>query len=344
MQGPLADGVGWLRAVARKLGHGVLALALAALSLWQLRTSPHPLTATLALVTTLPLAVAGRWPVAALGVTALAAVLASALGISATPFEFVAILVALYSVSLRHERRWSALAAILVGLGTLFVRRGVDVFEVGFELALVALTWILADALRTHRALVRALEERSRSLERARSEEARRAAAEERARIARELHDVVAHSLSVIVLQAAGGRRVAAESPEEARTALAAVERAGREAMQDMRRLLGVLGEEGSQDRRPQPGLRRVDDLLEQVRAAGVDLEARVAGLPELPPALDLCAYRVLQEGLTNCMKHAPGGKVRLDIRADGGDLWLEVADDGARRRDGSWRRARGGA
>ena len=119
-------------------------------------------------------------------------------------------------------------------------------------------------------ALVRALEERSRSLERARWEETRRAAAEERARIARELHDIVAHSLSVIVVQATGGRRVAADSPEEAKAALAAVERAGREALHDMRRLLGVLGEEGSQDRRPQPGLRGVDDLLDQVRAAGV--------------------------------------------------------------------------
>ncbi|MBJ7602162.1 MAG: two-component sensor histidine kinase [Candidatus Dormibacteraeota bacterium] len=307
-----------------------LAVILALYSLWLLDAWQRPVFITFGLLTTLPLALTWRSPVAVWATIAAGAVLASIAGVPATPTEFTAGLVALFVLTQRHSRLRSGLIAGVFALGTAFVRRQVNGFELAFELAIVALNWLLAGSVRTQRALVNALEERARSQEQIRAEEMRRAAAEERARIARELHDIVAHSLGVIVVQATAGGRVVDESPEEARAALNAVERTGRDALADMRRLLGVLREDGPSARQPQPGLDQLEPLLERFRAAGLDLAVEIdRPLPPLPAGLDLCAYRVLQEALTNCLKHAPGRPARLQLRCREGALNLNVSNDG---------------
>jgi len=306
------------------------AVVLALYSLWLIDAWQRPVYITFCLLTTLPLALTWRWPVAVWATVAAGAVLASIAGVPATPTEFTAGLVALFVLTQRHSRLRSGSIAAVFALGTAFVRRQVNGFELAFELAIVALNWLLAGSVRTHRALVSALEERARSQEQIRSQEMRRAAAEERARIARELHDIVAHSLGVIVVQATAGGRVVDESPGEARAALEAVERTGRDALADMRRLLGVLREDGPSDRQPQPGLDQLEPLLERFRAAGLDLTAEIERpLPSLPSGLDLCVYRVLQEALTNCLKHAPSRAARLHLRSREGALNLSVFNDG---------------
>jgi len=158
------------------------------------------------------------------------------------------------------------------------------------------------------------------------------AIADERARIARELHDVVAHAISVIVLQARGGRRMLAERPDETRGALDAIERAGEQALAEMRRLLGMLR---AADERaalaPQPGLDRLGELAAEVAAAGLPVEIRVEGAPvELPPGVDVSAYRIVQEALTNALKHAGPARATVVVRYGGDAVELEVVDDGA--------------
>jgi signal transduction histidine kinase len=154
---------------------------------------------------------------------------------------------------------------------------------------------------------------------------------DERARIARELHDIVAHAISVIVLQARGGRRLLDSEPDEARHALDAIERTASQALGEMRRLLGLLRESGEQLAfAPQPSLARIDVLAGQVTAAGLPVEVEVRGeAVELPPGVDLSAYRIVQEALTNALKHAGPARARVVIGYEPGELVLEIADDG---------------
>jgi signal transduction histidine kinase len=157
------------------------------------------------------------------------------------------------------------------------------------------------------------------------------AVAAERARIASELHDVVTHNVSVMVVQAGAARQVLADSPDEAREALLAVEASGRTAMSELRHLLGLLAPVGDELLRPQPGLVQLPSLMSRVRAAGLAVELTVEGEERpLPPGLDLAAYRVIQEGLTNVIRHAGQSRaeVRLDYRAD--DLLIDITDNGS--------------
>jgi signal transduction histidine kinase len=161
--------------------------------------------------------------------------------------------------------------------------------------------------------------------------------ADERTRIARELHDVVAHAISVTVVQARGGRRMLDESPDEARAAFDAIERTSTHALAEMRRLLGMLRESDDDlALAPQPSLTRLDALAEQVRAAGLPVEIAVEGDPvELPPGVDLSAYRIVQEALTNALKHAGPARARVRVRYAQEELELEITDDGAGNGDG---------
>jgi signal transduction histidine kinase len=175
------------------------------------------------------------------------------------------------------------------------------------------------------------LADRAAAAERDRAEHAARAVAEERARIARELHDLVAHSMGVIVIQSQAGQRSVAADPEAARAALASIETSGRQGMAEMRRLLGLLTGPSDRSVSPQPGLRDLDALVERVREAGPAVQLQVTGDPgALPPGVDLAAYRIVQEALTNVLKHAgPSVTARVCVRVDGRAVEVEVRDDG---------------
>jgi signal transduction histidine kinase len=197
-----------------------------------------------------------------------------------------------------------------------------------------ALAWVLGDSLRTRRAYFAQLEERAARLEKEREAQAKVAVAAERARIARELHDVVAHNVSVMVVQADGAAYVLDAAPDQAKNALETISSTGRQALAEMRRLLGVLrtGEhvEGG-EYVPQPDVEQIDELVEQCRSSGLPVDFKVEGTPRpLPSGVELTAYRIVQEALTNTRKHGgpdTGASVRLVYFDDG--LGLLIEDDG---------------
>jgi len=176
-----------------------------------------------------------------------------------------------------------------------------------------------------------AAETRAAAAERERDAAARLAVAEERARIARELHDIVAHSVSVMVLQVGAVRHKLPPGSEEDGEALRSVERAGRTALAEMRRLLGAMRNDGEEaELVPQPGLDGLDSLLEEVGRAGLPVELHVEGdAAPLPRAIELSAYRIVQEGLTNALKHARATRADVTVRYEPRALQLEIRDDG---------------
>lgn len=196
------------------------------------------------------------------------------------------------------------------------------------------LAWVLGDSMRTRRAYFDQLEERAARLEREREAQSKVAVAAERARIARELHDVVAHNVSVMVVQADGAAYVMDAAPDQARQALETISSTGRQALAEMRRLLGVLRTGDTRESGeyvPQPDVEQIEDLLDQVRQSGLAVDFRVEGTPRpLPSGVELTAYRIVQEALTNTRKHGgpnAGASVRLVYFDDG--LGLLVEDDG---------------
>ncbi|MFJ6017396.1 sensor histidine kinase [Streptomyces sp. NPDC092952] len=196
------------------------------------------------------------------------------------------------------------------------------------------LAWVLGDSMRTRRAYFRQLEERAARLEREREAQSKVAVAAERARIARELHDVVAHNVSVMVVQADGAAYVMDAAPDQAKQALETISSTGRQALAEMRRLLGVLRTGDAQESGeyvPQPDVEQIQELIEQVRQTGLAVDFKVEGTPRpLPSGVELTAYRIVQEALTNTRKHGgpdAGASVRLLYFDDG--LGLLVEDDG---------------
>jgi signal transduction histidine kinase len=302
-------------------------------------SDPFPVwPAALALVATLPIALRRRFPIPVLGVTLSAA---AAMYFIFDNFLLPGAVIALYTIA-AHVGRPSS---IRIGLATAFVLA----FPVGKIIAdtdagnaedsvagaavygVFAAAWLLGDNLRTRRAYLREVEERAARLEREREANARRAAAEEQARIARELHDIIAHNVSVMTVQAAAAGDAFETQPGRVREALASIESTGREALTELRRLLGsVRPDDGSSTFAPQPRLAGVDALVEQVRAAGLAVELAVEGTPqELPPGVDLSAYRIVQEALTNTLKHADATKASVRVRYGAEALEVEVVDNG---------------
>ncbi|MBB5120406.1 histidine kinase [Streptomyces eurocidicus] len=254
-----------------------------------------------------------------------------------------AMLVIIYTVA-SGPVRWASRFALIGGLLAPLIatlrwgnpEQGVNQHIIGTVFVTVpfVLAWVLGDSMRTRRAYWAQLEERASRLEKDREQQARMAVTAERARIARELHDVVAHNVSVMVVQADGAAYVLDASPEQAKQALETISGTGRQALAEMRRLLGVLRtEEGAEGGEyvPQPDVEQIGDLVEEVRGAGLPVEFRVEGAPRpLPSGVELTAYRIVQEALTNTRKHGgpeAGASVRLTFFDDG--LGLLVEDDG---------------
>ena len=281
----------------------------------------------------LPLVVRRRWPLAVVLVVLGALLVQLAiLPAGAELRSSLGPLVALYTAGEQLERRLAI--GILIGFGValaaLVLRQAGlpdGLQQVIQTEILFVVAWFVGDAARIRRLYAQAREEQVRLLETQREEESRRAVQEERARIARELHDAVTHHVSVIVIQAGGAQRALDMRPAEARVALEAIDATGRLALTDMRRMLGILGEGASGE--PLPGLERLGDLVEQVRAAGMDVELSVEGMRrQLDPGLELSAYRIIQEGLTNSLKHAGGGRARVVVRYQPQSLELEIDDE----------------
>ncbi|WP_042426883.1 sensor histidine kinase [Streptacidiphilus anmyonensis] len=194
------------------------------------------------------------------------------------------------------------------------------------------LAWLLGRFTSIRRAYYLELEDRAARLERERDAQSKVAVAAERARIARELHDVVAHNVSVMIVQADGASYVMDASPEQAKEALVTIAATGRQALAEMRRLLGLLrSEESTGEYVPQPGVEQLPDLLEQVRSAGLPVEFLVEGDPRpLPRGVELTAYRIVQEALTNARKHGgPAASATVRIRFQDSDLAMVIEDDG---------------
>jgi signal transduction histidine kinase len=273
-------------------------------------------------------------PLVVLGVTMAASALATGVvylgSIGAADLQLVgiAMLVALYGVGRRvTDDRWSYIGlggvAALVGL-TAFVDE-VTAAEIGFGFFVIFLVWYIGRRLR-----IRA--ERAAQLELEHAAEARRAVAEERTRIARELHDVVAHRVSLMTVQAGAAKTVAADDLEGAVQAMEAVEEAGRQALSELRHLLDVLRPEAEVDGLgPQPGLADVPRLIGQFEDAGLDVSLTIDGAQtDLPAHVALSAYRIVQEALTNVLKHAgPTARTEVRIRIDNHSVAIEVLDDG---------------
>jgi signal transduction histidine kinase len=250
---------------------------------------------------------------------------------------FLAELILMFTVAYELRLRPALLG---YGIGLLYVivdfssGRIHEIAQAGAQSGFYLLAWVMGRALRGHEERRAAAERHVVRVELEREEQARAAVFEERARIARELHDAVAHSVSVMVLQAGGVRRLLGNDPsrEREREALAGVEETGRQAVQELHRMLGILrkNDDGAA-LAPSPSLRRVAELVEQVRSAGLDASLSVSGEPmDLAPGVDMSAYRIVQEALTNALRYAPGAAVGVTVTY-GRDLELEVRDDGAR-------------
>ena len=249
---------------------------------------------------------------------------------------WLAALIAFYSVAAYATPRRAAVLGAAVGLGWIAVDVG-RLASGGIRLSdtvpawfLLAAAWGLGYALRERGMQVSALVARAAREERERDLRAREAVAEERARIARELHDVVAHSLSVVVVQAQAASRVLEGEQASARESLAAIDATGRQALGEMRRLVGLLREDDEPTLAPQPGIAQLDTLLDQVREAGLPVDLVIEGPPRpLPPGVDLSVYRIVQEALTNALKHAGPARARVTLRFAERGVELEIADDG---------------
>jgi signal transduction histidine kinase len=331
----------WLRArplVADGLLAGLLA-AVSLVTLWYVwgecedDCDPGGIAVGLVLATTLPLVWRRRHPLTAGLVTGLAT---AAYGFARYPDLAMPIaiggVVGMYSVAAWGGRRAAVVsgwvAVVVVVIVMTLPRADSDVVDAAFVSLALAGAWVLGDRARVQRALAAELAERAARLERERAAEARRAVAEERTRIARELHDVVAHHVSMMVVQAEAGPVAVERDPARAAGAFEAIAATGRQALVEMRRLLGVLRGDGepASSLAPQPGLAQVPTLVEQVGRAGLEVELVVEGTEAaLPPGIDLSAYRIVQEALTNALRHGASGQARVLVRYGERDLELQI-------------------
>jgi signal transduction histidine kinase len=254
------------------------------------------------------------------------------------------LLVALYAVSVYGAVRFSRIALAVGGMGVLMATARYNSsndwkqqFTMMVSLGAVVFgVWAFGERRRTRGLYVQQLEERAAQLERDRDREATLAVSNERTRIAREIHDVVAHGLSIMIVQADGGLYAADASPEQAKKALATIGDTGRASLTEMRKMLGLLKQDAQPELdpnqpRPQPGVSSLPELIENVRQTGLSVDYQVTGTPrDLPALLGLTAYRIVQEGLTNTLKHAgPGAQTSVLLDYGREMLTVVVTDDG---------------
>ena len=295
---------------------------------------PDALGIALAVVSGAGVALRSRWPVPALGVTTAGSLLPLLLGYNST-VGGLSVLLVLYSVAVSRPARTSGTATALT-----FVLVGVVLTASPFDgtpsdwvvNAVVLVTgWALGRSVRARRAYTAGLEERNRALVAARESETRAALADERGRIAREMQDLVAHSLTAMTVQSAAARRLLRKDPATAEQVLDGVEASGRAALEELRRILGVLQPDGAQaELLPQPGVADLDDLVAGAREQGLQVELVVHGTPAvLDPGVELAAYRIVQEALDNAVAHAGPATVRVTLHWRDDALALSVEDDG---------------
>ncbi len=299
-----------------------------------------PLAYVLVVVIFAMVAIRRRAPVAALWVAAAAIIPYWVLDYIDTGAS-VAALILIYTVAAHVDRRRSMRTGLWVGgllvavmvVGVLVEQEDLPAISVIANVVIFATAWFIGDSVGNRRAYLAEVEDRAARAEHEREAATARAVQQERVRIARELHDVVAHSVSVMVVQASASRRVLSRDPELVAESLAVIEDTGREALDELRRLLGVLRQEpGAADTEPQPSEGDVSALVRQCQDAGMDVHLvvdRADGTPELQPGLGLTVYRVVQEALTNVMKHAGPATVEVHLRMRPDAITIQVTDDG---------------
>jgi signal transduction histidine kinase len=280
---------------------------------------------------TLPVAVRRRWPIPVLAVVAIAVATLTALGRAELDMD-ITLGMAIYTVAVTCRR--PVAVAALVGTETVLTG-GLIAASAGahgpvdtvHSLLAAGALWFVGDSVRERRRYLAACREQEAERQ---ADHGRLAVREERVRIARELHDVVAHTLSVVTFQAGVGRKIGATRPAEALLALQAVEVTGRSALEELRRILGLLRDDGEAPSLvPAPGVGDLEDLAGTVRAAGIPVSLAVTGeVAALPPAASLTAYRIVQEALTNVVKHAPGARATVRVQAGRDGVLITVDND----------------
>jgi signal transduction histidine kinase len=303
--------------------------------------STLPLALALAVAATATLVLRRSAPTATLAISGALVLALFAVDHAAGAVAVVAPAIALYSLALSRGRLHLVVAVVAAAAAVIVA----DVFLAGHNphaltlqtaahVALVAVPVLAAEALRNRRSYIRLLLERLELAERTREEEAQRRAEQERLRIARELHDVVAHTLTTINVQAGVAAHLADREPDRAGSALAAIESASHEALDELRAILGVLREANGAEvpLEPAPGLAGVPSLVDQFREAGGDVELQISGeQPDrLPEAVQLAAFRIVQESLTNAARHAPGAAARVRLAYEAERLSVSIENDSA--------------
>jgi signal transduction histidine kinase len=305
-------------------------------------SGPKPLLALVGLAATAPIAIRRRWPL--LAVTIIMGDFAIHPFVATKDFGypnlnlfevFLAFLLSVYSTAANTNgrRTWIG-AGIIIGaqlVGSLSaVALGNSTPQTG-SYFFYTIAWILGKTIQHRNELSRRLADRAETLEQTRDAEVDKAVSHERSRMARELHDVVSHSVSLMTLQAGAARQALDVHPQRARQQLLGIESTGREAMVEMRRLLGLLREAPDEPAlEPQPSLRHIDLLVERMKEAGLPVQLSADDIPSsMPRGVDLTAYRIVQEGLTNALKHSNPTCVQVNIRVLESAVEIEVEDDG---------------
>jgi len=294
---------------------------------------PTPLVYAIAIASVVPYYIRRRAPLPVFLISAAGLMILTLGDYSSDPLSQLALIgtytVGAYCATRERIIGVAALTFCFVLLG-IFGAPDLSAANLVANIAIFSAAYFFGTTVRNRRLYMEELEARAVALERERDEEAKRAVADERLRIAQELHDVVAHSMGVIAVQAGVGEHVIDTDPAEAKKSLAAISETSRATLTEIRRMLGVLRQDSGAQYEPAPDLTELPRLLESVRAAGVDVDMRVVGaIVDVPPGVSFTAYRIVQEALTNVLKHAGPAHAHVTVGYEPESVLVEVADDG---------------